>query len=252
MFGDEKQPWADMENNPQAKKWMEEMMGSWKEKLNTVDFKALTEKMMNIFGDKGAFKLPERMLKGQLAKLAEELVKEFKPEDFGLSEEELKQTETDPSRAFELLMGIYTQRPELLQNAMKRIAKKLQEKVRRGELRPQELAAEAEEMMKDFTDNPAFVELMEGFRGVFGFQDEESSRAAGRDGENRRAQAVKQIRAAREKRQKERAGTGAAAPSQQTPSSAAQPSIDEMMKQMGFDTPDSKKGGNGKGGKGRK
>jgi hypothetical protein len=245
MFGDDKQPWADMENNPQAKKWMDEMMGSWKEKLNGVDFKALSEKMMKIFGDKGGFKLPERMLKGQLAKLAEELVREFKPEDFGLGPDQLEQTESDPSRAFDLLMNIYTQRPELLQNAMKRIAKKLQDKVRRGELRPQELAAEAEEMMKEFTDNPAFVELMESFRNVFGFQDEESSRAAGRDGENRRAQAVKQIRAARERRQKERAAAEAQRQAAQT-NAAPQPSVDELMKQMGLDKPDSKKGGKGR------
>lgn len=248
MFGDEKQPWADMEGNPQAKKWMEDMMGSWKEKLNSMDFKALSEKMMKIFGEKGGFKLPERMLKGQLAKLAEDLVKEFKPEDFGLSPDQLEQTETDPSRAFDLLMNIYTQRPELLQNAMKRIAKKLQDKVRRGELRPQELAAEAEEMMKEFTDNPAFVELMESFRTVFGFQDEESSRAAGRDGESRRAQAVKQIRAAREKRQKERASQTQT--QTQTQSTVPEASIDEVMRQLGLDTPDTKKGG--KGGKGRK
>jgi hypothetical protein len=250
MFGDEKQPWADMEGNPQAKKWMEDMMGSWKEKLNSMDFKALTEKMMKIFGEKGAFKLPERMLKGQLAKLAEELVKEFKPEDFGLSGDQLEQTETDPSRAFDLLMNIYTQRPELLQNAMKRIAKKLQDKVRRGELRPQELAAEAEEMMKEFTDNPAFVELMESFRTVFGFQDEEASRAAGRDGESRRAQAVKQIRAAREKRQKERAAAEAQRQGVQASATAPEASVDEVMRQLGLDTPDAKKGG--KGGKGRK
>lgn len=250
MFGDDKHPWTEMENNPAMKKWMDEMMGTWKEKLNSVDFKALTEKMMKIFGEKGAFKLPERMLKGQLAKLAEDLVKEFKPEDFGLSKEQLEESEKNPSHAFDMLMSIYTQKPELLQNAMKRIAKKLQDKVRRGELRPQELAAEAEEMMKEFTENPAFVELMESFRSVFGFQDEESSRAAGRDGENRRAQAVRQIRAARERRQRERATTTdqqRTAP--QTSSDAAQPSVDEIMRQFGLDKPDKK---SGKGGKGRK
>lgn len=254
MFGDDKHPWADMEGNPMMKKWMDEMMGTWKEKLNSMDFKALTEKMMKIFGEKGAFKLPERMLKGQLAKLAEELVKEFKPEDFGLSPDQLEESERNPSRAFDLLMNIYTQRPELLQNAMKRIAKKLQDKVRRGELRPQELAAEAEEMMKEFTDNPAFVELMESFRSVFGFQDEESAKAAGRDGENRRAQAVKQIRAERERRQKERAAAEAQRQAQrqtQTGPQAPEPSVDEIMKQFGLDKPDSSKKG-GKGGRGRK
>ncbi len=251
MFGsDEKNPFTEFANNPEAKKWMEEMMGSWKEKLSNMDFKAITEKMMKIFGEgKGGFKLPERMLKGQLAKLAEELVKEFRPEDFGLSTSELEETERNPSRAFDLLMNIYTQRPELLQNAMKRIAKKIQDKVRRGELRPQELAAEAEEMMKEFTDNPAFVELMESFRNVFGFQDEEASKAAGRDGENRRAQAVRQIRAERERRQRQRAAEEAARQQSNSSSQQAQPTVEELMRQLGLDKPDTGKKG-GKGGKG--
>lgn len=251
MFGDPKSnPFEDFAANPAMKKMMEEMMGSFKEKLNNVDFKAITEKMMKIFGEgKGGFNLPERMLKGQLAKLAEELVREFKPEDFGLTTEELEETERNPSRAFDLLMNIYTRRPELLQNAMKRIAKKLQDKVRRGELRPQELAAEAEEMMKEFTENPAMVELMESFRNVFGFQDEDTAKAAGRDGESRRAQAVRQIRAERERRQKQRAEEEAQR--QQRAQAAQQPqqSVEEIMRQLGLDTPDSQKKG-GKGGKG--
>lgn len=254
MFGDEKNPWADFENNPAMKNFMESMMGTWKEKLNSVDFKAITEKMMKIFGEgKNAFKLPERMLKGQLAKLAEELVREFKPEDFGLSVEELEETEKNPTRAFDLLMNIYTQKPHLLQNAMKRIAKKLQDKVRRGELRPQELAAEAEEMMKEFTDNPAFVELMEGFRDAFGFQDEDSAKAAGRDGESRRAQAVKQIRAERERRQKQRAEEEAARQARAAAAATAPVrSVDEIMRQMGLQEeskPESPKKKGGKGGR---
>jgi hypothetical protein len=251
MFGDEKNPWTDFENNPGMKDFMENMMGSWKEKLNSVDFKAITEKMMKIFGEgKNAFKLPERMLKGQLAKLAEELVREFKPDDFGLSPEELEETEKNPTRAFDLLMNIYTQKPHLLQNAMKRIAKKLQDKVRRGELRPQELAAEAEEMMKEFTDNPAFVELMEGFRNAFGFQDEETAKSAGRDGESRRAQAVKQIRAERERRQKQRADEEAQRQARAT-AAAEQPvrSVDDLMREMGLneEKPESQKKKGGKG-----
>jgi hypothetical protein len=248
MFGDNQNLFNDFANNPQSKKWMEDIMGTWKDKLNSVDFSALSQKLLKIFGEggKGAFKLPERMLKGQLAKLAEDLVREFKPEDFGLSVEQLQETDKDPSRAFELLMNIYTTRPELLQNAMKRIAKKLQDKVRRGELRPQELAAEAEEMMKEFTENPAFVELMESFRNVFGFQDEETARASGHDGESRRAQAVKHIRAERERRQKQRAEQEAQR-QQAMASQAPQPSIDELLRQIN-ETPDSKKKG-GKGGR---
>lgn len=201
MFGDPAHPWAaDLSGAGPSKAWMDEMMNHWKDKMNSVDFKSITEKIFKMFGSgvpgaAGGFKIPERLLKGQLAKLAEELVREFKPEDFGLSAEELGAEGSDPSRAFEKLMQIYTTRPELLQNAMKRIAKRLQDKVRTGQLKPQELAAEAEQMMKEFTDNPAFVELMESFRSVFGFEDPDTARAAGRDGEGRLALARSRLRA---------------------------------------------------------
>jgi hypothetical protein len=83
---------------------------------------------------------------------------------------------------------------------MKKITKRLQQKVQSGELKPADLAAEAEEMMKNFTDNPAFMELMEGFRNAFGFEDTDTARSAGRDGENRLSIARKRLRAKLEAR----------------------------------------------------
>lgn len=211
MFNDNKTPWSEQEQGQKGtNKWMDEMMNQWKDKLNTIDFKSLSEKIMKMMGGTGdgtgtgtgTFNIPKRLLKGQLAKLAEELIKEFKPEDFGLTPEQIADSETNPSRSFELLMQIYTQKPELLQNAMKRIAKKLQDKVRKGELKPKDLAAEAEEMMKEFTDNPAFVELMETFRTTFGFEDKETAQAAGRDGENRLSIARARLRTKLENKNK--------------------------------------------------
>ena len=222
MFGDKENPWADMMSgsDDQMKGFVGQMMKDWQEKMNKVDFKSLSEKIMNVFGTMNfanglggvagaaagaagaagaGFTLPEGMLKGQLAKLAEELVREFKPEDFGLDPSMLNSTD-DPSRAFTLLMEVYTQKPELIQNAMKKITKRLQQKVQSGELKPAELAAEAEEMMKNFTDNPAFVELMEGFRTAFGFEDTDTAKQAGRDGENRLSIARKRLRAKLEAR----------------------------------------------------
>jgi hypothetical protein len=219
MFGDKENPWADMMSgsDEKMKGFMGQMMKDWQEKMSKVDFKSLSEKIMNVFGTmnfagaagaaggaagagaRPGFTLPEGMLKGQLAKLAEELVREFKPEDFGLDAAALESSD-DPSRAFTLLMEVYTQKPELIQNAMKKITKRLQQKVQSGELKPADLAAEAEEMMKNFTDNPAFMELMEGFRNAFGFEDTDTARSAGRDGENRLSIARKRLRAKLEAR----------------------------------------------------
>uniref|UniRef100_A0A6C0HE06 Uncharacterized protein n=1 Tax=viral metagenome TaxID=1070528 RepID=A0A6C0HE06_9ZZZZ len=168
----------------------ETFLNMWREKLDTIDFDSLSKKLSSILGSLGpsAFpKLPERLLKGHLAKLVEELIREFKPEDFGLTPEELSACDSHPARAFELLTEVYTKKPELLQNAIKRIASRLQEKIRRGELRPEQIAQEAEELMKDFTENNAFTELMKNFKNIFGMEDPEVARQIGRPEDARRS-----------------------------------------------------------------
>ena len=76
--------------------------------------------------------------------------------------------------------------PKLIQTAMGRIAKKLQDQVARGELKPKELVEEAESLMKEFQSHPAFVELMEAFRGMFGGDHaEDLQRSATRDDQSR-------------------------------------------------------------------
>jgi hypothetical protein len=191
-------------NNPaeagKLKEWADNITKEWRGRLDKTDFQSISEKFKDLFGTSGAIPaLPEKFLKGKLAQLAEDLVREFKPEDFGLDAAALESSD-DPSRAFTLLMEVYTQKPELIQNAMKKITKRLQQKVQSGELKPADLAAEAEEMMKNFTDNPAFMELMEGFRNAFGFEDTDTARSAGRDGENRLSIARKRLRAKLEAR----------------------------------------------------
>ena len=178
-----------------SKEWAENIMKDWRSRMNKVDFESLSEKFKTIFGGDGALpKLPEKFLKGKLAKLAEDIVREFKPEDFGLRPEDLAAVEKDPTRAFEILMQASTSNPHLLQNAMMRVGKKLQSKVQRGELRPEELAAEAEELMKEFQSNPAFVEMMESFRSAFSFEDPDVARAAGKDEQGRLAQVRNRLR----------------------------------------------------------
>jgi hypothetical protein len=176
--------------------WAEKVMKDWRSRMSGVDFKGLSEKFFSLFGSNSSNlpPLPERFLKGKLAKLAEDMVREFNPEDFGLSKSDLEAIERDPTRAFEILMQASALNPNLLQKAMGRVAKKLQEKVARGELRPQELAAEAEEMMKEFQSNPAFVEMMESFRSAFSFEDPDLARQAGRDGDSRLAVARARLR----------------------------------------------------------
>ena len=105
------------------------------------------------------FKIPEKLFKGHIAKMAEELAKEFKPEDFGLSNELLESS--DPTKVFAYLQEVFTKQPELLMKGAQKIAKKIQTKFERGEIKKEDLLAEAEEMMKEFGEN-------EVFKGLFG------------------------------------------------------------------------------------
>jgi len=178
-----------------GKGWMDEVMGNWKEKLGKVDFEGLLKKFSGMFsfGDEkdasgNGFKmpkLPERFLKGQLAKLAEEIVRDIKPEDLGLTPEAMAECEKSPSRAFDLLVQLFTKNPDAIQNMVKKIGKRLQQKIQSGAIRPQEIAKEAEELMKEFAGNADMVGMMESLKSTFGFEDMDMARAAGKDGSAR-------------------------------------------------------------------
>lgn len=169
------------------KDWAEKFLKEWKDKLSGLDFEKISKKLMEAFtSTEGGFKLPEKFMKGHIARLAEEIVSEFKPEDFGLDAATLERLEKDPGSAMELLMHIYTNKPDVIQGAMKRIIKRLQDKFKKGELRPEQIAAEAEELMKEFSGNGAFVELMETFRNTFGMNDMDVAKEVGKEQEARR------------------------------------------------------------------
>jgi hypothetical protein len=179
-------------------------MKDMKEKLGSVDFASLSEKFAKMFGEGGAAMppMPERFLKGKLAKLAEEMVREFKPEDFGFTPEEIAAIEADPKKGLEKLLTSAMSNPAKLQETMARVGRRLQERMRKGEIRPAELAAEAEEMMKEFQENPAFVQMMEQFRSAFSFEEPESARASGNYDEYRRSLVKNRLKKKLEERQK--------------------------------------------------
>ncbi len=192
--------------------FIKDFLEHWKTRMGSADFKNLAERFAKFLegaggaGAAGIPSLPERFLKGKIAKLAEELVREFRPEDFGLSTEQLEECEKNPMRAFEILLQAYTSHPEILQNAMKKIAGRMQQKIQRGELKPQDLAHEAEEILKECTSNPAFSGMMESFRDSFGaFADPDIARAQGRNGDARLQLARERLRKERERREKKKA-----------------------------------------------
>jgi hypothetical protein len=184
------------------KGFMDSVMNDWKSKLEGMDVEGLLKKFGKMFsfgsdvsgnstdasGASTGFKmpkLPEKFLKGQLAKLAEEIVRDIKPEDLGLTPELMAECEKSPSRAFDLLVHVFTKNPGAIQGIIKRIGKRLQQKVQSGAIRPNEIAKEAEELMKEFAGNTDMVGMMESLKSTFGFEDPDLARAAGRDGSAR-------------------------------------------------------------------
>lgn len=181
----------------ETKAWMDDMMGKWKDKMDKMDFEGMFGKFAKIFGmggeggvdaSGGKFKMPElpkKFLKGHLAKLAEEIVRDIKPEDLGMTPEMIEECEKSPSRALTLLVQVFTKNPAVIQNTFKKIGSRLQQKVQSGAIRPQEIAREAEELMKEFSSNPEFVDVMESLKSMFGFEDMDMARQAGREGSAR-------------------------------------------------------------------
>jgi hypothetical protein len=178
----ENQDW----NSEYAKKVMDDMAS----KMKDIDFSGFAEKIGKIFGGTDPSKIPqipEKFLKGQIAKLAEEIVKEIRIEDFGLDEQKLKEASANPALAMGMISELFTKNPEVFQKTIAKVVKKLQHKVQTGAIRPQEMVAECEELIKSFTENPAFTEMMETIRQMFGGGDDmaDMQKAAGRDGNAR-------------------------------------------------------------------
>jgi hypothetical protein len=185
--------------------WMDDAMKDMKEKLEGVDFQNIIKKFMTFFksseeGDKGGAempqgmpagfeklfesgfpKIPEKFLKGHMAKLAQEIVKDITPEELGISPEMVSECEKNPSRAFDILFQVFGSNPGNIQKIVQKIGKRLQQKIVSGAIRPQEIAREAEELMKEFSENSSFVDMMDGIKSAFGFQDMDLAKAAGRE-----------------------------------------------------------------------
>ena len=225
--------------NDDKPKWMDDAMSAamedMKKKLESVDFQTLIGKLMKMMKPdsddekddtisgtnakgpnakdkkgglpnlddmfKGGFpKLPEKFLKGHMARLAQEMVKDITPEDLGISPEMMKACEKDPSRSIQILFSTFTNNPGVIQQLIGKIGKRLQQKVMSGAINPQEIAREAEELMKEFSENSSFVDMMSGIKSAFGFEDMDMARKAGKEGSARLATARDRLRKKLEKK----------------------------------------------------
>ena len=156
-------------------------------------------------GAEPKFKIPERLFKGHIAKIAEEIVSEFNPEDFGLPPELLNSN--DPTKIFTFLQEIFTQKPDMLIGIAQRIAKKIQAKFQRGDFNRDELIREAEELMKEFSDNEAFSGLFEQLGEMLKGGEKES----GNEGSARRREVQERLKKKAAEKAAAKRGAGASA-----------------------------------------
>lgn len=134
------------------------------------------------------FKIPERLFKGHIAKIAQELVAEFKPEDFGLTPDLLESK--DPQAVFSFLQEIFSKKPEMLMTVAQKIATRIRTKFMRGEIKRDEIIREAEELMKEFSDNDMFSELFGSLKSAMTGSEKET----GNEGSARRREAQERLR----------------------------------------------------------
>ena len=110
--------------------------------------------------------IPERLRKGRIAKLAEDMAKQFDPADFGIDPALLRGDNVE-----EVLRGLaemYQRDPTKLIAGAKRVAEKIKKQILGGSLDRDALIAEAKEFVEIFRNHPTFKEAIAKFEGLVG------------------------------------------------------------------------------------
>jgi hypothetical protein len=125
--------------------------------------------LAGMFGASGEIpfpEIPERLRKGRIAKLAEDMAKQFDPADFGIDPALLKGDNVE-----EVLRGLaemYQRDPTKLIAGAKRVAEKIKKQIMGGSLDRDALVAEAKEFVELFRNHPTFKEAIAKFEGLVG------------------------------------------------------------------------------------
>jgi len=158
--------------------------------------KPLLEKLKGLLGgfmdgsgsDVPMPEIPERLRNGRIAKLAEEMAKQFDPADFGIDPALLKGD--DVGEIMKRLAELYQKDPTLIMAGAKRVAEKIKKQILGGSLKKEELIAEAQEYITLFKEHPLFKEVLgkiEGFMGGGGLAEMFGSGGSSEPSERRRA-----------------------------------------------------------------
>jgi hypothetical protein len=110
--------------------------------------------------------IPERLRNGRIAKLAEEMAKQFNPADFGIDPALFAGDNVE--KVLTGLVEMYQRDPSKLMEGAQRIAEKIKKQILGGSLNREELVAEAQEFIAIFKDHPMFKEIMGKVEGLMG------------------------------------------------------------------------------------
>jgi hypothetical protein len=160
----------------------------------TSHLKPLFERLKGIMGsaedlsglaDMPMPEIPERLRNGRIAKLAEEMAKQFKPEEFGIDPKMLEGDNVE--EILKRLAELYQRDPTLLMTGAKRVAERIKKQILGGSLNRDELIAEAREYVEIFKEHPLFKEAIDKFQGLVGAADMFGGGSTGAPSERLRA-----------------------------------------------------------------
>ena len=110
--------------------------------------------------------IPEHLRNGRIARLAEDMAKQFNPEEFGIDPALLAGDNVE--EILRRLAELYQRDPTLLIAGAKRVAEKIKRQVLGGSLNRDQLIAEAKEYVELFKEHPLFKDAVGKITGFFG------------------------------------------------------------------------------------
>ena len=130
------------------------------------------KKMKDMMGDTADIsgftlpEIPEHLRKGHIARLAEDLTKQFKPEEFGIDPSLLAGDSMD--EIMRRLIDLYQRSPTVFIAGLKNITEKIKRQVLGGSINRDQIIAEAKEYIEIFKTNPLFKTAIDKVQGMFG------------------------------------------------------------------------------------
>jgi hypothetical protein len=110
--------------------------------------------------------IPEHLRRGRIARLAEEMAKQFNPAEFGIDPAML--TGDDVGEVLKRLAEMYQRDPTQLLAGAKRVAERIKKQIMGGSLDRNELILEAQEFVTLFKEHPLFKEAIGKFESMTG------------------------------------------------------------------------------------